>query len=85
MGLLGRLTHWETQISLIAKADTSDIFSQLKKSPHALLVPCGTTFFVKPSENWEKSGDPNGSRTRVSTVKEWCPRPLDDGVADQAE
>jgi hypothetical protein len=28
----------------------------------------------------ENSGDPNGSRTRVSTVKEWCPRPLDDGV-----
>ena len=33
----------------------------------------------------ENSGDPNGSRTRVSTVKEWCPRPLDDGVAGDGE
>jgi hypothetical protein len=25
-------------------------------------------------------GDPNGIRTRVTTLKGWCPRPLDDGV-----
>lgn len=24
--------------------------------------------------------DPNGTRTRVSTLKGWCPRPLDDGA-----
>ena len=28
----------------------------------------------------EKSGDPNGIRTRVSAVKGRCPRPLDDRV-----
>lgn len=27
-----------------------------------------------------RAGDPNGIRTRVTTLKGWCPRPLDDGV-----
>ena len=31
-------------------------------------------------EIFEGSGDPNGIRTRVPTLKGWCPRPLDDGV-----
>jgi hypothetical protein len=26
------------------------------------------------------SGSPNGVRTRVSTLRGWCPRPLDDGA-----
>ena len=26
------------------------------------------------------SGSPNGIRTRVSTLRGWCPRPLDDGA-----
>ena len=30
----------------------------------------------------EKSGDPMGIRTPVTTVKGSCPRPLDDRVAD---
>ena len=25
-------------------------------------------------------GSPNGVRTRVSTLRGWCPRPLDDGA-----
>ncbi len=28
----------------------------------------------------EPAGDPNGSRTRVSRVRTWYPRPLDDGT-----
>ena len=60
MGLLGRLTDWETHISLITKAGTSDILSQLKKSSHSLLVPCGTTFFTKPSEKCKKLATPTG-------------------------
>src|SRR5207342_156479 len=34
-------------------------------------APCGTGLFG--------SGTPNGIRTRVSTLRGWCPRPLDDG------
>lgn len=26
-----------------------------------------------------ETGDPNGIRTRVTTLKGWCPRPLDEG------
>ncbi len=26
------------------------------------------------------AGSPNGIRTRVSTLRGWCPRPLDDGA-----
>lgn len=26
------------------------------------------------------NGDPNGIRTRISTVKGWRPKPLDDGA-----
>ena len=29
----------------------------------------------------ESTGDPNGIRTRVTTLKEWCPRPLDHGAS----
>jgi hypothetical protein len=29
----------------------------------------------------ELDGSPNGIRTRVSTLRGWCPRPLDDGTA----
>ena len=29
----------------------------------------------------EIPGSPNGVRTRVSTLRGWCPRPLDDGTA----
>ncbi len=32
-------------------------------------------------QNGVPYGDPNGIRTRVATLKGWCPRPLDDGVA----
>ena len=31
------------------------------------------------------SGVPNGNRTRVSTLKGWCPRPLDDGDDAQSD
>ena len=44
-------------------------------------MPYDAAALAKISEYF-KNGDPNGSRTRVSTVKEWCPRPLDDGVVD---
>ena len=29
---------------------------------------------------WWLAGSPNGVRTRVSTLRGWCPRPLDDGA-----
>ena len=36
---------------------------------------------VTSSESWWRAqiGVPNGIRTRVTNVKGWCPRPLDDG------
>ncbi len=50
-------------------------------------VRCGDAGHRKacatPSENLGKPlkrfGVPNGIRTRVPTLKEWSPRPLDDG------
>jgi hypothetical protein len=38
---------------------------------------------VKPeilSLTWDFDGSPNGIRTRVSTLRGWCPWPLDDGA-----
>ena len=35
------------------------------------------------SSNDVLSHDPNGTRTRVSTLKGWCPRPLDDGAVSE--
>src|SRR4051794_27893503 len=32
----------------------------------------------------EKPSSPNGIRTRVATLRGWCPRPLDDGAAKPA-
>src|SRR5262245_32662249 len=29
------------------------------------------------------AGSPNGVRTRVSTLRGWCPRPLDDGTEEE--
>ena len=36
----------------------------------------------KLSHGAVSSGDPTGIRTRVTTLKEWCPRPLDHGAAN---
>jgi hypothetical protein len=33
-----------------------------------------------PSRLHREAGDPTGIRTRVTTLKEWCPRPLDHGA-----
>jgi DNA invertase Pin-like site-specific DNA recombinase len=37
------------------------------------------------SSNDVLSHDPNGTRTRVSTLKGWCPRPLDDGAVSERQ
>src|SRR5262249_53737641 len=33
----------------------------------------------------EKPSSPNGIRTRVATLRGWCPRPLDDGASDHRD
>ena len=33
-----------------------------------------------PGQSGKCAGSPNGIRTRVSTLRGWCPRPLDDGA-----
>jgi hypothetical protein len=40
------------------------------------LYPLSYMVIVPPE--WQ--GSPNGTRTRVSTLRGWCPRPLDDGA-----
>ena len=34
----------------------------------------------RPPEQGIRKSSPNGIRTRVSTLRGWCPRPLDDGA-----
>jgi hypothetical protein len=46
-------------------------------------ISCAYRDLRSPADRRTGSGVPTGIRTPVLTVKGWCPRPLDDGDADQ--
>ena len=41
----------------------------------------GQALETAPRPANRSAGSPNGVRTRVSTLRGWCPRPLDDGTS----
>ncbi len=62
----------------IAAKWSADFLGRLPESPQSPL-----TLLILDGDNAVSSGnrgDPNGSRTRVSRVRTWYPRPLDDGT-----